>query len=50
MLLFTVAIAGMASAGFAELFGLTFGGAAVAVASGFPFALAGDFVSFKGHC
>lgn len=48
MLLLTVAIVGMASAGFAVFFGLTFGGVAVAVAPDFHFDLVGDFVCPEG--
>lgn len=48
MSLLAIAIAGMASAGFAVFFGLTFGGVALAVAPDFHFNLVGDFVCPEG--
>lgn len=48
MSMLAVAIIGMASAGFATFFGLTFGGVAVAVAPDVHFGLVGDFVCPEG--
>jgi hypothetical protein len=48
MLVLIAVIVGMASAGFAVFFGLTFGGVAVAVAPDFHFDLVGDFVCPEG--